>query len=293
MLWLYLALIAYFINAIVFVIDKYLLAGHIPKYHAYAFGVSILSLSAVFLLPFGVYWPGFSFFWLAIISGGIFFVGLMFLYKAIKESDVSIAATQVGTMSALFTYILSIFVLNDPLPLINAVAFIFLVLGIFLLGKVERHVFISAVLAGLLFGISYVLLKLSFNEIGFINGLFWTRIGFVGAAFLSLISGHVRGEVRSAYRHAPNKSKFLFVFNKFLAGIGFIILYFAINLGNVSLVNGLLGFQFLFTLIVVLILKDKMAGIKERTDKHTLANKLAGITSVLVGFLILFFQNNG
>ena len=57
MSWLYLALLAYFINAVVFIIDKHLLAGHMPKYHAYAFGVAILSLGAVFLIPFGVKYP--------------------------------------------------------------------------------------------------------------------------------------------------------------------------------------------------------------------------------------------
>src|SRR3989344_4044517 len=168
MLWLYLALIAYFINACVFIIDKYLLAVPIPKYHAYAFGVSVLSLSSILLIPFGVSWHGLIYFILAIISGASFFVGLVFLYKAIKESDVTIAATQVGTMGAIFTYILSIFVLKDTLPLLNIFAFLFLIFGIFLLGRVEKHIFISAVMAGLFFGIAYVLLKLSFEDAGFI-----------------------------------------------------------------------------------------------------------------------------
>jgi len=291
LLWLYLALIAYFINSIVFIIDKYLLTGHIPKYHAYAFGVSVLSLSSVFLIPFGVSWPGLFYFCLAIFSGMAFFVGLMFLYKSIKESDVSIAATQTGTMGAIFTYVFSVIIFKENLTFINASAFLFLIAGIFLLGKIERRIFLSAVLAGLFFGISYVLLKLSFNQTGFVNGLFWTRMGFVGSAFLSLVSSHVRGEVILSFKHAPNKSKFLFVFNKVLAGIGFIILYFAINLGNVSLVNALLGLQFMFVFALVLFLRGKVPGIKENIDKHILASKLAGISLVLVGFLILFLNN--
>ena len=220
-----------------------------------------------------------------------FFVGLMFLYKSIKESDVSIAATQTGTMGAIFTYVFSVIIFKENLTFINASAFLFLIAGIFLLGKIERRIFLSAVLAGLFFGISYVLLKLSFNQTGFVNGLFWTRMGFVGSAFLSLVSSHVRGEVILSFKHAPNKSKFLFVFNKVLAGIGFIILYFAINLGNVSLVNALLGLQFMFVFALVLFLRGKVPGIKENIDKHILASKLAGISLVLVGFLILFLNN--
>lgn len=288
MLWLYLALLAYFINACVFIIDKHLLARHIPKYHAYAFGVSILSLSSFLLIPFGVSWYGFYYFCTAIASGSLFFIGLMFFYKAIKESDISIAATQIGTMGAVFTYVFSIFILKDTLPFLNSFAILLLISGIFLLGKIEKHIFIPAILAGLLFGLSFVLLKLSFNQSNFVNGLFWTRMGFVGSAFLSLFSGHIRREVILSYKNAPDRSKALFVFNKVLAGIGFVILYFSIRLGNVSLVNALLGFQFMFTFLLALALGRKIPGIKENLGKTVLLSKLTGITSILVGLLILF-----
>ena len=291
MLWLYLALSAYFLNAVVFIIDKYLLAGAIPKYHAYAFGVSVLSLSAVLLIPFGVTWLGQEYFWLAVSSGGVFFIGLMFLYKTVKESDVSVAATQAGTLGAIATYLFSTVILKEALHLPNLFAFLFLVMGIFLLGKLEKHIFISAFLAGLCFGLSFVLLKLVFNQSDFINGLFWTRVGFVGSAFSSLISGHVRREVKFSYGNAPNRSKVLFVFNKLLAGVAFIILYFSIRLGNFSLVNALLGLQFLFIFLIVLILRDRIPVLKEKMDKTILASKLLGITFVLIGILMLVLHN--
>ena len=292
LLWLYLALLAYFINAIVFIIDKYLLAGQMPKYHAYAFGVAVLSLGAVFLVPFGVYKPDLNNFLLMILSGAAFFVGLLFLYKSIKESDVSVAATQVGTMGAIFTYVFSELILKDNLSTANLFAFLFLILGILLLGKIEKYIFIWTILAGIAFGFYYVLLKLSFNVSGFVNGLFWTRVGFIGSAFVSLIFQHVRKEVSFTYQHSPGRSKALFVFNKLLAGVGFIILYFAIDLGNVSLVNGLLGVQFLFTFTLALFLSSKIPVIREKTDRSTLAHKFSGISAVLIGFLILFTQND-
>ena len=148
MSWLYLALIAYFINAVVFIIDKYLLSASITKYHAYAFGASILSLPAVLLIPFGVTWYGLAYFLIAISSGSVFFLGLTFLYKSIKESDVSVAATQVGTLGSIFTYIFSIFILKEKLHLVDSIAFIFLILGIFLLGKIQKNVILPSLLAG-------------------------------------------------------------------------------------------------------------------------------------------------
>ncbi|MBI4158336.1 MAG: EamA family transporter [Candidatus Yanofskybacteria bacterium] len=291
MLWLYLALLAYFINAIVFIIDKHLLAGHMPKYHAYAFGVAILSFGSVFLIPFGVNLPDLNNFLLMIGTGVMFFIGLVLLYKSIKESDVSIATTQVGTMGAIFTYLFSVIILKDALSPLNSIALLFLILGIFLLGKIEKHILVWAIFAGILFGMYYVLLKFSFNAAGFVNGLFWTRMGFVGSAFVSLIFPHFREEVKFTYDYSPLKSKTLFVFNKLLAAAGFIIFYFAINLGNVSLVNGLLGIQFLLTFVLALFLGGKIPGIREKTDRLTITHKLSGILAVLIGFLILFVQN--
>lgn len=290
MLWLYLALIAYFINACVFVIDKYLLASPIPKYHAYAFGVSVLSLTSLSLIPFGVSWHGMEYFLLAFASGTSFFVGISFLYKTIKESDVSIATTQTGTMGAIFTYIFSVLILKEPLGFTKLFAFLFLVGGIFLLGKIQKHIFLPALLSGIFFGLSYVLLKLSFNSSDFINGLFWTRLGFVGAAFITLISGHVRNEIKLSYHNASNHSKGLFIINKFIAGVGFIILYFAIRLGDVSLVNALLGIQFMFTFLLAIILRDKLPGIKENFNKSVLTTKISGITFILIGLIILFLE---
>ena len=108
MLWLYLAITAYFINAVVFVIDKYLLAAPIPKYRAYAFGVSVLSLGAVFLIPFGVSWYGLNYFLIAVSAGASFFIGLIFLYRAIRESDISVLRNKQSELRYLLGQVVSI-----------------------------------------------------------------------------------------------------------------------------------------------------------------------------------------
>ena len=193
-------------------------------------------------------------------------------------------------MGAVFTYIFSVLILKESLASTNLLAFIFLVGGIFLLGKLQRHIFLTALLAGVFFGLSYVFLKFFFNYSDFVNGLFWTRLGFVGTAFTTLISGNIREEIKFSYQNAPSRSKGLFILNKFIAGIGFIILYFSIRLGDVSLVNALLGFQFMFTFLLAIVLKDKLPGIKENLNKSVLVSKLAGMTFVLVGLSILFLK---
>ncbi len=288
MLWLYLALLAYFVNAIAFIIDKHLLASSIPKPFAYAFGVSILSVLALILIPFGVLWPGFSYFWIAFASGGIFFLALVFLYKAIRLSDVSVATTNVATISAISTYLFSILILSDRLTSNHELAFVLLVSGIVSLGLVKKEIFKYSVLAGILMGLSIVLLKWVFNSSDFINGIFWTRIGFIGSALAVLISQSARKEIYSSLHNAPRSSLFLFVLNKIIAGTGFIVFYLAISLGNVSLISALLGVQFVFIFVLALIFRQKIPGVSENVKGKILLGKFIGIALIGFGFLMLF-----
>lgn len=288
MLWLYIALTAYLIDAVAFIIDKYLLSSPIPRPFAYAFWVAIMSSIVVVLLPFGVFWISPFYFLVAFISGAAFFAGLIFLYKSVKLTDVSVAATNAGVLAAIFTYILSFFILKDRLLFSNDIAFILLVIGIFFLGKVEKGVFKHSLLAGLFFGLSFVLLKWSFNNANFINGIFWTRVGFVGAGLSSLIFSSARKEIGASFKKVSYSSKFLFILSKITAGAGFLLLYYSIKLGDVSLVSALLGTQFVFIFVLALLLRNKVAGIAENVSGKILLNKLLGIGFILCGFLVLF-----
>ncbi|MEK7203718.1 MAG: EamA family transporter [Patescibacteria group bacterium] len=286
MAWLYIAVIAYFVNASVFVIDKYLLSTKIPRPFAYAFWTAILS-SFVFVLVPVIDLPDFGFFVLSFVSGAAFFLGNVFIFKTVKLSDASIAATKVGALTAIFTYVFSLLILKEVFLLSNFFAIAFLILGILFLGKIRKGIMAHALISGIFFGLSLVLLKLAFTEAGFLNGFFWTRIGFIGAALISLVSDRAREEISLSFRQAPAKSKFIFVFNKILAGIGFITLYLAILLGNVSLTNALLGVEFVFIFFLTLFLRNKIPAIAENLKREVLAYKLFGIAFVVVGFLMI------
>jgi len=288
MLWIYLALTAYFVNAIAFVIDKHLLSSSLPRPFAYAFGVSILSILAVVLIPFGVAWLGVQYFFISFVSGTAFFIALFFLYKSIKLSDVSVASINVATLSAIFTYVLAVFILKEKLGTNNGLAFVFLVLGILFLGMIRRDIFRYSILAGLFFGLSLVLLKWTFNYSDFVNGIFWTRIGFVGSSLFMLVFPRARGEISNSLKNAPQSSLFLFILNKIIAGVGFLTLYYAIQLGNVSLVNALLGVQFSFVFILALIFGKIFPDVAENITRKILIKKLLGISFIGVGFLMLF-----
>ena len=285
MLWLYLTLFAYFINAFAFIVDKYLLVAHIPRPFTYAFWVAILSMFAVVLLPFGVTAQSVGYLLIALVSGGSFFVALIFLYKAIRASDISVASTMAGVATAVFSYFLAVLLLGESSGLVNVVSIVMLIVGMLFLGRSDKKIWPLAIWAGLFFGISFVLLKLSFDLSDFVNGLFWTRLGFVGAAFASLIFGSFRKDVMSSFRGAHVRVKAMFVGNKLLAATGFLLLYYAIRLGEVSVVNSLFGLQFLFVFVFALLFRSRIPRLEENLDKRHIINKIIGIGFVIAGFL--------
>lgn len=287
MLWPYLAVAAYALNAIAFVIDKHLLSAPILQPISYAFWVGILSSVVVFIIPLGVYWISFYYFLISFASGAAFFFTLVFLYKAIKKTDITVASTKVGVLGIIFTYIFSVLILKDYLAIREILAFGFMIAGILFMGKTSKRVWREAFLSGIFFGISTVLLKLTFNNSTFLNGFFWTRIGLIGMALLMLVHPAIRKEIFLSFRKSSHSSMSVFVLNKIVAGAGFGLLYVAIKLGNVSLVNALLSVQFIFIFLLALIFRNKIPGIAENVKGIVLFEKLAGIALVGIGFLMI------
>jgi len=287
-LWLSIGLVAYLLTAVAFLIDKYLLTGSVRQPLAYAFWVAVFSVAVVIFIPFGVYLPGAFYLTVAFVSGATFFFGLIFLYRAIRKTDVSVASTKVSVISVAFAYFFSVFMLGESFRLMDLAAFGVVMAGIFLLGRAGRSVWSEAFLGGILFGFSLVTLKLTFDMSDFVNGFFWTRVGFLGAALAMLVSPSARREIFKSYRGSPLFSKFLFLVSKGVAGVGFLLIDIAVNLGNVALVNALLGAQFLFIFVLALIFGKKIPAIAENTNFDVLVKKFSGAALVVVGIVLLF-----
>lgn len=291
MLWLYLAILAYFLNAVAFVVDKYLLTSPLPQTFAYTFWVAILSSTVIFLIPFGITWLGLSYFLISLASGIGFFLALVFFYKSVKSSEISIASAKTGAFTGIFSFIFSILILKETFSLNVLFAFFLLILGIFFLGRVKKEKLKHFVIAGFFFGISFVLLKWTFNTSDFINGIFWTRVGFVAIALISLFVGSARREIIAGTKNSRPISRTIFIVNKFIVGVGFLILYYSIKLGDVAIVNALLGFQFIFILFLAWVLRNKIPSLGENFQRMALVNKILGVVSIFVGFVILFYFN--
>jgi len=300
--WLLIAIIAHFLLAIVFTVDKFLLSKTVLRPVAAAFYVGLLSgVASLFLIPFGFYWMPFWQIIVSFIAGSAFIFAILFFYRLIQTNEVSIIAPIIGGAVPIFTLILTGLFLGEQLAINQLFAFCLLVLGgviillpkkgEFGLKKIEGFLsngFLLTILAAFLFAFSFVLTKFVFIEQSFISGFIWLRLGGVlGACILFLIPS-MRRVILETSKSIKVRVGGLFISNKILSGVAFILLNYAIYLGSVSLVNALQGVQYIFLLIVVLFLSKKFPEIiKERIDRKVIFQKTIGILLIVFGLGIL------
>jgi len=288
-LWLYLAVIAYFLEAMVFVIDKFLLSTKINSPIAYAFYAAVISVVAVVLIPFGVTLPPLWNLTSALVSGLFFFLAMVYLYRSIHEIDVLEATPVISVVTAITTILLNLILVKEFIDTQSLVAFFFLVLGTLMMSYLHlnnKRVVKNMLIAGFSFGVSFVTMKYFFNTTNFVDGLFWTRMGMVGSALVMLVSSGFRQQISTALHGATRRSQHAFIFNKLLSAVAFVTLYYSIKIGSVVFVNALQGFQYVFVLLISFIMIRRMPRLFEK-HHDGIWRKVVAIVLIAIGFFLL------
>lgn len=292
--WILIAIIAYFFHALNAVIDKFLLNERIPRPSIYAFYVGIFGLGALVLIPFGDFYIPNNFQILkAFVSGAAFTFALFLFFTAMKYGEASRVSTMIGGASPIFVLLLSYLFLGSLLSQKELTAFLILISGGALIsferppstsGQLGSAKIIGlAILSSFIFAVSYVFAKAVFNELSFINGFIWTRFGSFAAAILFLIPHDVRQSIFKLPAVAEKSTIIIFLINKLFGVLGFFILYYAIFLGNVSLINAMQGIEYALIFIIILFLSLKYPLIlKEDISTKIVLQKSAAI--ILIGF---------
>lgn len=297
MSWIILAILAYFLNAIVSVVDKILVSKKIPDPIVYSFYVGILSITALLLAPFGFCLPPPNIIIVALLSGIIFLFALVFLFKALFKGEASRVFTVVGAATPVFLLLFSFLFLGERLRPWQIISFLFLLIGGVLIGLDRKKllpkitIFRLPIVSALLFAISFTLTKFVFLSQPFFTGFIWTRLGSFLAALLFLIPKGIRKRILKINKKTREKISFIFLGNKTLAGISFILLNGAIFKGSATLVNGLQGIQYGFIFILTLLISQKLPKfLKEKISSNIIIQKILAIFLIIVGLLILWFS---
>lgn len=306
MSWITLTIIAQFLNSIVALLDKYLVTSKrvtTPMLYVFYTGV-LTSVGVLVYLPSLFFThsalPSFSnvtgvglvTMLLLIFTGIAQLIGLWALFSSLKNNDASDVVPVIGSLSALFALILGYVFLEVSLPVNFVISFGLLVFGTLLISHLRftRRTFLFVLLGGFCFALYSVLLKEILNTTSFDTGFLF--ISFI-TAFLSLgllFSSKIRAMIQSQKKEKHIKGTGLLMFgNKIIAGLAGILIIKAIEVGEVSIVQAMGGFQFVFLFVIAIIIGPfTHADFGENVKRKDVYSKLIAVSIIFIGFILLF-----
>jgi drug/metabolite transporter (DMT)-like permease len=295
-MWFLIALIGYFLLAVVFILDKLIVDKSVNKPVVYTFYSTIFLLALLLAYPFGVELLfGLDWFW-ALFSGLAFGFGLWTVFIAVKEGEATHIYPFNGAFITIFVYILSYTILFERLTRPQLAGILILVFATLLLSfeKSKKHKgfhigFVWAMLAGLLFAASHVSAKYLYEGYGFFTGLVWSKstVGLVG--LITLFFPSVRALFKKKKRkksksYARKHAGAIIVSNKVLGVASNFLIQYAIAIGSVTLVGAMSGLQFAIMFVMVLLLTKYLPKLfKEYFTRRELIVETIAIVLVVVG----------
>lgn len=292
MSWLLIVIIAHFFYAGVFVLDRYLIKKEFSSPLTYAFYTGVLGVFVFLLAPFGLKIPSSSQLLFSFAAGIIWILAAIFFYTALLKGESSRVVPTVGALIPIFTLILSFIFLNEKLGTREIVSFCFLVSGGLLISlKIKRIVLIKAFSptlgAALAFAAYFVMTKFVFLNQNFVSGLIWIRLGAALGVLFLLIPSSCRRRIFKKTETIKKKTIGFFSLARGLGIIAGLLIYWAIFLGSVTLVNAIQGVQYIFVLLLAFLLFKKLPALKEHFEKRILIQKIFAIILIGIGLVIL------
>jgi uncharacterized membrane protein len=307
--WILLATFGQFLNAIVAVLDKYIVSDEkvLPRPFVYAFYSCLLTgfWAVIFVIglipPFAslgvpslanVGFPTIQVLSMAFLSAYTFFLALVSMYDALRHSDAAVVMPIIGTVSALSTFGLSYIFLDANLTQGHIIGVVLISLGTLLVAKTipEWTVILHVLHSGIFFALHYITMKGLFLETSFDDGFFWSRISFVLFALSLLMVPVYWDKIKEQTKTTTKKTGFIVLLTKVLAGVAAFLLLKATDLGEVSVVQALDGIRFVFILVITSILAHWLP--TSATDKdirpRVFFRRFLYITIITAGFFALF-----
>ncbi len=296
---IFIAIIAHGIIGLSLVWDKILLENpEMQDVVNYIFWLGAISIFGLLLMPFGFHIPSGRVMALAFSAGAIMLYANFFYYYALKYGEASQALAIMGGFSPLFTYLIAIPLLKQPLGGSSILGFALLVAGGFVMFSSEpmnvRVIIPLVVAAAGAFGLSSVLQKIAFNETNFVSAYVIFTLGtFAGSMFL-LVRKKWREEIFRTSEHASPRSKELYFINRFANGCGSFLTYYAVSLASPAIVSAIAGLRYAIIFLAVYYLTRFHPQIlREDFRGWAVEAKAIGTALVIAGLVILGLGGSG
>lgn len=309
MAWLLLATAGQFVNAIVAMLDKYIVTDEkvLPRPFVYAFYSCLITGGWMFifllsLLPGldsigmphlrNVEMPSIQVVGMSFLAAYTFFMALVSMYTSLKVADASDVLPVIGAVSAISSFGMAFLFLDIPLATNFFWGIALLSIGTLLVSQMRfsGNVLVHTIHSGLFFALHYITLKGLFEETSFDDGFFWSRVGFVLFALSLLLVPTYLHKITEQTKQTSAKGGLLVLSTKILAGIAAFLLLKATDMGDVAVVQALDGVKFVFIIILSLIFGrfiPESAGENDFSTK-TVLRKVAYVAIISIGFALLF-----
>ena len=319
MIWLVIAILSYFILAFVNIGDKIVLGKTDFNPKSYVFYCSLFGALVFLLIPFlpDVLYnqTGIA---VALLAGFVFNIGMYWFFKALSKFDVSQIVPATNGIMPIFTYLFislwahiwpNVFDFK-PFTYWQAIAFVLLLLGIFLINiskeyKINFQSAFTSGIAALLFSFAFSLMKgsyLFFNGIqgnwhvlginiplNFLTAFFWIKAGGLLFALVMLLDK----ELRTSFSFAKvgiRKSLGMVTLVQVGGMTSSLLQDLAIFLAPasfVAVVNASQGTQYVFLMLLVYIIsRFKPDIMQEDFSGPVLTRKLIATAFIIAGLAV-------
>lgn len=296
-LWLLVVILAHLLNAVAFLVDKFLLSRAVPKPAVYAFFVGMLGAITFVLLPLDFALPTGPQALLDLAAGATFVFALLCFFSALQRGEASRIVPYIGGTIPIWTLVFAYLALGERLTSRELIAFAVLVLGSALIaregsrvGTRRGHAYAIASFAAVFFALSTVLMKVIFLHQAFIPGFVWSRAGAVIAALAILLHAPSRAAIIQPQQRPRGSLLTLFIGGQLAGAVGFLTLQYAVSLASPTLVNALQGVQYAFIFVLILTLGRTFSQLRERLTRAIVLQKVAAIVVIAVGLAMLARQ---
>ncbi len=295
----FIALIAHGLIGISLVWDKVLLKQPETKnLVSYVFWLGAISVFGLALIPFGFKTPPTWVAGLAFGTGILHLIAVYFYYAALKAGEASQTLAVMGGFSPVATALIGIPLLRSQLGGYSLIAFALLSAGGFVMFFAERvplrKMLFRVLMASIAFGLVNVLEKLVYENTNFVSGYVFFTFGTFIAAMAMLILPNWRSQIKKESDNAEPSSRFWYFVNRFVAGVGSFLIFYAISLTNPALVDSITAVRYVIIFLGAYALtKLRPVWLCENFTGKVLLSKAGATLMVIAGLVILGYTGKG
>lgn len=296
-MWLILTVLSYAFNSLSLLINKFLLTKKIENPAVYAIFTCFLMALAFVMLPFDWRPPSGYEFFIEVLSGFLFGLGVYFMFLALKFGETSRVIPIIGGVQPLIVLPLAWFWLDEVVGPRFLIALLLIVIGTVLIsyggGKIERKAYLWSFLSAVFFAFSIVTIKDTFNsQASFITPFALSRLGSILLGLILLLWPQNLKDIICELQTPKKESGVLMITSQISGALASLLLNiaFAISVGMTALINALQGLQYIFLFITIFILTKFFPQIiKEDIKPLTLIQKAIATSLIIIGLVLITF----